>query len=103
MLVAARHGPRLGRAVVALGGYALGLVVTVQVLSQTGPGGDVLVPDGPGSVGVARVVWVLGSIAVLVVAALLPRGAGSTTAPGAAPDHARPVAAEHDARRTPRP
>jgi hypothetical protein len=53
----------------ALGGYALGLVVSVQLLVQRGPGGDVLVPDGQ-AIGW---VWVLGSIAVTIVVALLPR------------------------------
>lgn len=55
---------------VALAGYAVGLLVTVQLLTQRGPGGDTLAPDGQ-AVGW---VWVLGSIAVTVVAAVLPRG-----------------------------
>ncbi|WP_421742234.1 hypothetical protein [Cellulomonas sp.] len=54
----------------ALAGYALGLVVSVQVLSQQGPGGDVLVPDGQ----VIGWVWVLGSIAVTILAGVLPSG-----------------------------
>ena len=54
---------------VALAGYAVGLVVSVQVLSQSGPGGDVLVPDGQG----IGWVWVLGSIVVTIVAGVLPR------------------------------
>ncbi|WP_421732632.1 hypothetical protein [Cellulomonas sp.] len=53
---------------VALAGYAVGLVVSVQVLSQRGPGGDVLVPDGQG----LGWVWVLGSIVVTIVAGVLP-------------------------------
>ena len=52
----------------ALGGYAVGLVGSVQLLVQRGPGGDVLVPDGQ-AVGW---VWVLGSIAVTVLVGLLP-------------------------------
>ncbi|KQY23427.1 hypothetical protein ASD16_12900 [Cellulomonas sp. Root485] len=55
---------------VALGGYALGLVVTVLVLTVSGPGGDTLVPDGQ-AVGW---VWLLGSAAATIVVALLPRG-----------------------------
>lgn len=54
---------------VALTGYAVGLVVSVQVLAQSGPGGDTLVPDQQ-AIGW---VWVLGSIAVTIAAALLPR------------------------------
>ncbi|NUU17104.1 hypothetical protein HP550_07555 [Cellulomonas humilata] len=53
---------------VALAGYAVGLVVSVQVLSQSGPGGDVLVPDDQG----IGWVWVLGSIVVTIVAGVLP-------------------------------
>jgi hypothetical protein len=55
---------------VALAGYALGLVVTVLVLAQSGPGGDTLAPDGQ-AVGW---VWLLGSAAATIVVALLPRG-----------------------------
>jgi hypothetical protein len=55
---------------VPLAGYAVGLVVSVQVFTRTGPGGDVLVPDGQ-AIGW---VWVIGSIAVTIAAALLPRG-----------------------------
>ncbi|WP_156374177.1 DUF6113 family protein [Cellulomonas sp. Leaf334] len=53
---------------VALAGYAVGLLVTVQLLTQRGPGGDTLAPDQQ-AVGW---VWVLGSIAVTIIAALLP-------------------------------
>ena len=52
-----------------LAGYALGLLVTVQLLARAGPGGDTLVPDGQ-AIGL---VWVFGSFATAVVAALLPR------------------------------
>lgn len=59
----------------ALLGLALGVLVGVQVLSQTGPGGDVLVPASGQGVAWAWLgwLWVLGSVAVLVVAAVLPR------------------------------
>jgi len=53
---------------VALAGYAIGLVVSVQVLTQEGPGGDVLVPDGQ-AIGWW---WVLGSIVVTILAGVLP-------------------------------
>lgn len=53
----------------ALAGYALGLLVSVQVLAQQGPGGDTLVPDGQ-AIGW---VWVLGSIGVTILAGILPR------------------------------
>ena len=53
---------------VALAGYAVGLLVTVQLLTQRGPGGDTLAPDQQ-AVGW---VWVLGSIAVTIVAGVLP-------------------------------
>jgi len=49
-------------------GYAVGLVVTVLLLTQRGPGGDTLAPDGQ-AIGW---VWVLGSIAATILVALLP-------------------------------
>ena len=74
---------------VALAGYALGLVVTVLVLTQSGPGGDTLVPDGQA----VAWVWLLGSAAATVVAALLPRGLfdDRPRAP-----RTEPVAVEHE-------
>ena len=54
---------------VPLAGYAVGVFVTVQLLTRRGPGGDTLVPEGQ-TVGW---VWVLGSIAVVIIAAVLPR------------------------------
>jgi hypothetical protein len=50
-------------------GYAVGLVVSVQLLSRTGPGGDVLVTAGAA----VSWVWVVGSLVALVLAALAPR------------------------------
>jgi len=55
-------------------GYGLGVLVSVQVLAQTGPGGDVLVPSGDAvSWGWLGWLWVLGSVVMVVVAALAPR------------------------------
>lgn len=48
--------------------YTVGLSVTVLALTQYGPGGDVLVPDGK-AIGW---VWVLGSIGLAMGVALLP-------------------------------
>jgi len=52
-----------------LAGYGLGVLAAVQVLAQTGPGGDVLVPAHQ----TISWVWVVGSPAMVVVAALAPR------------------------------
>ncbi|WP_315095296.1 DUF6113 family protein [uncultured Cellulomonas sp.] len=52
----------------AVGTFALGLVAAVQLLSQGGPGGDFLVPAGE-AVGW---VWVLGSIVLTILVAVLP-------------------------------
>ncbi|MDM7830801.1 hypothetical protein [Cellulomonas edaphi] len=58
----------------ALVGLALGVLVSVQVLSQTGPGGDVLVPSGDGvRAPWLGYLWAYGSIVLLVVAAVVPR------------------------------
>ncbi|MGV8977619.1 MAG: hypothetical protein ACOH17_06215 [Cellulomonas sp.] len=54
---------------VALVGYAGGLVLLVQVLSQRGPGGDVLVPAGD-AIGW---VWIIGAALVTGAAAFVPR------------------------------
>jgi hypothetical protein len=48
--------------------YAGGVFFAVQALSQTGPGGDVLVPSGE-AIGW---VWVIGSIALALATGLLP-------------------------------
>lgn len=69
--------------------YAGGVFFAVQALSQTGPGGDVLVPSGE-AVGW---VWVLGSIGLALVTGALPprlfrdrpRDAGTADAVPAAP------------------
>ena len=54
----------------AWAGYLVGLTVVVQVLSRTGPGGDVLVPAGA-AIGW---VWIIGSAGLaLLVAAVPPR------------------------------
>lgn len=48
--------------------YAGGVFFAVQALSQTGPGGDVLVPSGE-AIGW---VWVLGSIGLALITGALP-------------------------------
>jgi hypothetical protein len=75
----------------ALLGYTVGLVVSVQLLTQRGPGGDTLVPDGQ-AIGW---VWVLGSIVATIVAALLPR-AMFDDRPRAPRTPSTPPPAEHD-------
>jgi hypothetical protein len=45
-----------------------GWLVAVQVLSLSGPGGDVLVPAEP-----VGMVWTYGGLAMFVIAAFLPR------------------------------
>jgi len=54
---------------VALVGYAGGLFLLVQVLSQRGPGGDVLVPAGS----VIGWVWIGGAAVMVGAAAFAPR------------------------------
>lgn len=55
-------------------GFAGGVVLAVQVLAQTGPGGDVLVPGGD-NVNTPWIggVWIGGAIVMLVLGALAPR------------------------------
>ena len=79
---------------VALAGYALGLVVTVLVLTQSGPGGDILVPDGQ-AIGW---VWLLGSVAVDGRRRRSCRAACSTTARGRRARATEPVTVERRAR-----
>jgi hypothetical protein len=52
----------------AVVGYAVGWLVAVQVLSLTGPGGDVLVPGSD----LLGYVWGLGGMVVIGVAVFLP-------------------------------
>ncbi|WP_251153240.1 DUF6113 family protein [Cellulosimicrobium sp. Marseille-Q4280] len=49
-------------------GYGIGWVVVVQLLSLSGPGGDVLVPSQ-----VVGYVWIYGGLLVVALAAFLPR------------------------------
>lgn len=53
----------------AVGGYLAGLLVVVQVLARTGPGGDVLIPAGA-AIGW---VWMIGSAVLALLVAALPR------------------------------
>lgn len=53
----------------AWAGYGGGLYLAIVVLSQTGPGGDVLAPEGDGWAWG----WVLGAAVALVLAAVAPR------------------------------
>lgn len=54
----------------AWAGYVVGLLVVVQALARTGPGGDVLIPAGA-AIGW---VWIIGSAGLaLLVAAVPPR------------------------------
>jgi len=50
-------------------GYLAGLFATVQTMGQSGPGGDVLVPQGE-AIGW---VWVIGSLVLAVAVGALPR------------------------------
>ncbi|MGV8965897.1 MAG: DUF6113 family protein [Cellulomonas sp.] len=52
-----------------LAAYGIGWVVLVQVLSLTGPGGDVLIPAGQ----VIGYVWIVGGMLMIAVAAFAPR------------------------------
>ena len=55
-------------------GMAGGLILAIQVLSQTGPGGDVLVPVGD-NVNTPWIggVWIGGAILMVALAGLAPR------------------------------
>lgn len=59
--------------------YGIAWVVVVQVLSLTGPGGDVLIPAGQ----VIGYAWIVGGMLMVAVAAFAPRGwfAGDLNAP----------------------
>lgn len=54
---------------IGLVAYGIGWVVTVQVLSLTGPGGDVLIPAGQ----VIGYVWIVGGLLMVAAAAFAPR------------------------------
>lgn len=69
LVVVAGVTSRAFAGLVALGTFAAGLFLAVQLFSQQGPGGDVLVPGGQ-AIGW---VWVLGSIGVTILVGLLPR------------------------------
>jgi hypothetical protein len=68
LVLAAAVTARAFGGLVAWIGYALGLGAAVLTLSQTGPGGDVLVPAGQ-KIGL---VWLVGAGVVAVVGMLLP-------------------------------
>lgn len=68
LVLAAAITMRAWSGVVALVGFSGGVFLSVQLLSQKGPGGDVLVPAGD-SIGW---LWVIGSLAALFVSFLLP-------------------------------
>ncbi|MBU4214404.1 MAG: hypothetical protein L6367_09270 [Cellulomonas sp.] len=53
----------------ALGGYVVGLLIMVQVLARSGPGGDVLIPAGA-AIGW---VWMIGSGVLALGVAAVPR------------------------------
>ncbi|WP_146192424.1 hypothetical protein [Cellulomonas sp. WB94] len=69
LVLAAGVAVRAWSGYVSLVAYAGGLFLLVQVLSQSGPGGDVLVPAGD-SIGW---VWIIGAALVTGVAAFAPR------------------------------
>jgi len=69
--------------------YAGGVFFAVQALSQTGPGGDVLIPSGQ----LIGWVWVIGSIGLALATGLLPARLFRDAQPEAAP----PVAASPEA------
>jgi hypothetical protein len=69
LVLAAGVAVRAWSGYVSLVGYAGGLFLLVQVLSQRGPGGDVLLPAGD-SIGW---VWIVGAALATGVAAVAPR------------------------------
>ncbi len=69
LVLAAGVAVRAWSGYVSLVAYAGGLFLLVQVLSQSGPGGDVLVPAGD-SIGW---VWIIGAALVTGAAAFAPR------------------------------
>ena len=69
LVLAAGIAVRAWSGYVSLVAYAGGLLLLVQVLSQSGPGGDVLVPAGY-AIGW---VWIIGAAAATGAAAVAPR------------------------------
>lgn len=69
LVLAAGVAIRAWSGYVSLVGYAGGLFLLLQVLSQSGPGGDVLVPAGD-SIGW---VWIIGAALATGAAAFAPR------------------------------
>ena len=69
LVLAAGVAVRAWSGYVSLVGYAGGLFLLIQVLSQSGPGGDVLVPAGD-SIGW---VWIIGAALATGAAAFAPR------------------------------
>ena len=69
LVLAAGVAVRAWSGYVSLVGYAGGLCLLIQVLSQSGPGGDVLVPAGD-SIGW---VWIIGAALATGAAAFAPR------------------------------
>lgn len=61
-----------------LAGYGLGWIAAAQLLAITGPGGDVLIP-GTQPIGY---VWLYGGLALIAVAAFVPRRWFADTARG---------------------
>ena len=64
-------GGVVARALMDMGGvvlYGLAAILTSQVMTFLGPGGDVLVPSGPPST-----VWLLGLPVAAALAAVTPR------------------------------
>ena len=69
LVLAAGVAVRAWSGYISLVAYAGGLLLLIQVLSQSGPGGDVLVPAGD-SIGW---VWIIGAAVVTGAAAFAPR------------------------------
>ena len=79
--------------------YAGGVFFAVQALSQTGPGGDVLIPSGQ----LIGWVWVLGSIGLSLATGLLPARLFRDAPPVAAPSEAPTAAVGAGPEQAPRP
>ncbi|NMR19874.1 DUF6113 family protein [Cellulomonas fimi] len=68
LVVASCAVARAWAGLLGVAAYGVAWVVVVQVLSLTGPGGDVLIPAGQ-AVGYA---WIVGGMLMVAVAAFLP-------------------------------